>query len=308
MVRDRIMIKEPQSRDIPLESRAPCAFPKKGSPASVAGFSRQQGNESPVPHVSTGDIERILTAHQDCMFVKTLENALALEFPCALRDSVTSVEALRSRLAAEPADLLIVSAHLPGGDGFSVLADSKRACPRQRLLFVTTRYDYQFAQVLRSLGAKGAIDTTTDDIASFRQAVRRIANGQTYWSASLRPMLRGGLPSIAALRHLTPMEMFMFAILGDGCSDGVAAAMLDLSEQSVHSYRKRIHRKLGIQHKGALVTRAFQYGLVRATLEGVERPGLELLRARCPSPWRKKAKRLEPVSMAGELSLHSGVA
>jgi DNA-binding NarL/FixJ family response regulator len=247
------MIKEPQSRDIPLESRAPCAFPKKGSPASVAGFSRQQGNESPVPHVSTGDIERILTAHQDCMLVKTLENALALEFPCALRDSVTSVEALRSRLAAEPADLLIVSAHLPGGDGFSVLADSKRACPRQRLLFVTTRYDYQFAQVPCARLGRGAPSTRprTTLPASGRPCAA-LRPGRPIGARVSEPMLRGGFAfDCGPSRHLTPMEMFLFAILGDGCSDGVAASMVDLSEQSVHSYRKRLHRKLGNPAQGS---------------------------------------------------------
>ncbi len=308
MVPTRIMIKEPHSKETTLALRASRGLPSRSSPASAPGFSANAAAQSSNVNPALGHIRRIVTAHQDRLLVEILGHALAAEFPCAHLERATSVETLRSQLIAEPADLVVASASLSGGDEFSVLAALKQACPGQKLLFVTMRCDYQIVQALRSLGARGAIDTATDDIACFREAVRRVANGQTYWSASLQPMLRGSLPSTAVLRHLTPMEMYMFAILGDGCSDGMAAAMVDLSEQSVHSYRKRLHRKLGIQHKGALVTRAFQYGLVRATPEGVERPGLELLRVRCPSSRRRRSNHLESISMPISASLRSTVA
>ncbi len=302
MVPARIMITEPRSNESPLDCPTFSEMPGKSRFVTAPRYCAKPRPASSFVNLSHGDIRRIVTVHQDLVLLEILGSALETEFPNAVLEGAVSIQELRNKLTHEPADLLVVSASLPGEDAFSALAALKQTYSQQRMLFVTTRCDYLIVQTLRSLGARGAIDTTTDDIDCFRQALRRVAAGQTYWSANLQPMLRGSSPSIAILRHLTPMEMYLFAILGDGCSDGVAASMVDLSEQSVHSYRKRLHRKLGIQHKGDLVTRAFQYGLVRATPDGVERPGLELLRARCPASRRKNAKPLARDSMAKSVS------
>ncbi len=302
MVPDHTMITEPHSNESPLNCPPFGEMSGNSGLVIAARYCTKPRPTSSVVNLSHGDIGRIVTVHQDRVLLEILGHALETEFPNAILEGAASIQELQSKLTHEPADLLVISASLPGEDAFSALAALKQTCPQQRMLFVTTRCDYLIVQTLRSLGARGAIDTTTDDMACLRQALRRVAAGQTYWSANLQPMLRGSSPSIAILRHLTPMEMYLFAILGDGCSDGVAASMLDLSEQSVHSYRKRLHRKLGIQHKGDLVTRAFQYGLVRATPDGVERPGLQLLRARCPVSRRKKANPPRSDAMAAGVS------
>ncbi len=231
-------------------------------------------------------IQRIVFAHPDRVLIDVLGRAIMSTLPKAHVECVTTGASLRSSLLARAADLTVVSVDLPGEDEFAVLGALRRPAEGRRLLFVTNRSDYQVVQAMRSVGAQGAIDTTAEDIECFCRALRGVARGQTYWSPTLQRVMQGAGHLIRALRHLTAKEMYLFAILGDGCSDDVAAAMVNLSEQTVHGYRKRLHRKLGIQHKGALVTRAFLYGLVRVTPDGVVRPGLDLLRARCRMPQR----------------------
>ncbi len=253
-----------------------------GSAGSVACLARPLLSEGPsAPLSDLAHIERIVLAHPDRVLLEVLGRAIADTLPRARMECATTAAAFRGCLFARAADLIVASVDLPGEDGFSILGALRRPSDPQRLLFVTNRSDYQLVQAMRSVGARGAIDTMTDDIACFCRALRCVSHGQTYWSPSLHGVLHGSGASARALRHLTAKEMYLFAILGDGCSDDVAAAMLNISEQTVHGYRKRLHRKLGIQHKGALVTRAFLYGLVRVTSDGVVRPGLDLLRARC---------------------------
>jgi DNA-binding CsgD family transcriptional regulator len=93
-------------------------------------------------------------------------------------------------------------------------------------------------------------------------------------------ILRGEGPNGHVQRVLSPAELYVFAVLGDGSDDQTGADVLGLSLQSVHAYRKRIHQKLRLQHKGQLVSLAIRCGLVRFTERGVERPGIEALRSR----------------------------
>lgn len=258
------MIHEFQSLDFPISFRKGA----RGAASAAAGAGLDH-------------IRRIVFAHPDRVLIDVFGQAIATTLPHAQLECVTTGASLRGSLLARTADLIVASVDLPGEDEFSVLGALRRASDGQRLLFVTNRSDYQVVHAMRLVGARGAVDTTVEDIECFCRALRCVARGQSYWSASLHRVMQGAGPSARALRHLTAKEMYLFAILGDGCSDDVAAAMVNLSEQTVHGYRKRLHRKLGIQHKGALVTRAFLYGLVRVTPDGVVRPGLDLLRARC---------------------------
>jgi len=286
-----IMIKESLHQCVPTPSCPDCK--PESTVDSCASHPTQWDSldEASANSPSRHRVRSVLVAHDDRMVIGILRRSLSLEFPWASTGESSSVTSLRNSVLAASPDLVIASVDLPGGDLFSVLSTLRSESACNRFLFLTPRCNYQIVQSMRLLRACGAVDTTSDDIGGFRNALRRIDSGQNYWSGSLRPMLEGSAPAAAALRRLTPRELYLFAILGDGCSDDVAGAMVNLSEQSVHSYRKRLHTKLGIQHRGALISRAFQYGLVRATPEGVDRPGLDLLRARCASSRRGSTTR-----------------
>jgi hypothetical protein len=54
---------------------------------------------------------------------------------------------------------------------------------------------------------------------------------------------------------------------------------LGSTSSTISTIRRRLHRKLGLHHKGELVQHAARLGFVRFNREGVVRPGFAQLRA-----------------------------
>jgi DNA-binding NarL/FixJ family response regulator len=196
---------------------------------------------------------------------------------------------LLRRLSGGKTDLLIASARLLDGDALDILARARRDGLCERLLVVTDDIEPQVIHTLRMLGVHGTVDTRVDGAACLEDAIRRVGCGGSYWSGTCLDVLHGHGPLSHLPQVLSPVELYVMAILGEGCDDEVAAGRIGLSAQAVHAYRKRLHGKLGLQHRGQLVGIAVRFGLVRFTTNGVEHPGLESLRARCVFRTRRRA-------------------
>jgi DNA-binding NarL/FixJ family response regulator len=76
--------------------------------------------------------------------------------------------------------------------------------------------------------------------------------------------------------RLTPAELQVFCVIGDGSDDREAAARLGLSKATVTTHRRNIMRKLGVSSSAKLVREAVRLGVVRIGPDGaIVRPGLE---------------------------------
>jgi len=235
-------------------------------------------------------LRRIVVAVGDQLMADAVVRVLTRGLPHAQVETLTSGGSLRESLVSQPADFVIAAVSLPDGDVLDLLAEARRRLWCERMLLITERREPQVIQTIRTLGAHGALDSQVDGVARLDEAIRRIGCGGTFWSSTFVEILRGEGPHGYVQRRLSPAELYVFAILGDGCDDQMAALELSLSTQAVHAYRKRLHCKLGLQHKGQLVSLAVRCGLVRFTPSGVERPGLEALRLR--SVFRPRRRRL----------------
>jgi len=238
-------------------------------------------------------LKRVVVAMEDVVAADAVETALSRAVGHALVERVWDTQKLRVTLRERPADLVVCGVRLRDGDLVDVLAALHRrtAFAGERILVVTHRSESQVIHALRGLGVSGIVDSRYDGTQQVSEAIRRVGLGGCYWSPSLQAILQGSEPLAQMQRLLTSTEMYLLAMLGDGSDDETAAHRLQLSVQGVHAYRKRIHRKLGIQHKGGLMVAALQTGLVRITAEGVERPGLEMLRSRCMFRRKRGASR-----------------
>jgi len=225
-------------------------------------------------------LRRIVVAVGDQLTTDAVVRVLTRGLPHAEVETLASGCSLRDSLTSRPADLVIAAVSLPDGDVLDLLAEARRRSWCERMLLITERREPQVIQTIRTLGAHGALDSQVDGVARLYEAIRRIGCGGTFWSSTFVEILRGEGPHGYVQRTLSPAELYVFAILGDGCDDQMAALELSLSTQAVHAFRKRLHFKLGLQHKGQLVSLAVRCGLVRFTPTGVERPGLEALRLR----------------------------
>ena len=259
---------------VPRPSPAPVESPV---PDLLAPLPREL---QPCDVVTLGHLRRVLVAIDDCLVTDSVLRLLTRFLPHAEVNQVRDRVGLRGSLSVRAADFLITSETLSDGDVLDVLAEARARRQCDRLLVLTQRREPQVILAIRNLGAHGAVDSRSDGAVGLADAIRRIGCGGAYWSQSFLEILRGEGPNGHVQRVLSPAELYVFAVLGDGSDDQTGADVLGLSLQSVHAYRKRIHQKLRLQHKGQLVSLAIRCGLVRFTDRGVERPGIAALRAR----------------------------
>lgn len=224
---------------------------------------------------------RVLILKEDRLYAEMLRDTLQRALPGSRVGVAGGIGAAAQALAGGPLDLLLSGARLTGGDTVDFLS----ACtvpPRRvrHVLVVTTRWDPQLLARLRAVAVDGVFDQAVEGVERLAEAVRAVTAGHTYWSETYAHRLQQEHLAMRTLdRRLTPTERLVLAVIGDGCDDRVAADRLDLKETTIHSIRRALHRKLGVQQRGDLVRLAVQHGFVRFEPAGVVRPGFEAMRA-----------------------------
>lgn len=188
------------------------------------------------------------------------------------------------------------------GDPLDFIATSAVASGGPKILVVAPDCDDHAIAVLRSLPVKGIFDSGTQGAGELEMALRHLAAGRWYWSPRiLERILRQHVGSNSIFRRLTAFERIVLTVLGGGNDDASAAAMLDVSPETIGSVRRDLHRKLGVQHRGELIRVAAQTGFVHFTPAGIVRPGFAVLsqKYRCT---RKKRRRMPAVARSQIMS------
>jgi two-component system nitrate/nitrite response regulator NarL len=229
------------------------------------------------------EVREILILKADRLCANILHQTALIVFPSAVARVATSIAEVISALESRTVDLLLTGVGLVDGDTLDLLAESEAERKFRRALVVTGRREQRVLVTLRALPISGVFDPMSEDMVQLEAAIRTVGGGGRYWSPSVQARLtskNSSSPgSLCAL--LSPTEQLVFAVIGDGSDDRVAADRLNLKPSTIHSVRRELHRKLGVQHKGELVRMAVQHGYVRFTEEGVQRPGFSSLLAAC---------------------------
>ncbi len=218
----------------------------------------------------------------------------ALEVAPSARIIVSStLEAAKRALTEEPIDLFVSGMGTSlEGDLLELLAQRAEArLDPCRALVVSASGDVRALSALRTLGIAGVFDARNEPPNNLIMALGAVAHGCRYWSASILDLIHRDKNGARALsRILTAFEQLVLAVIGDGCDDQAAAQILGVSPATICTVRRDLHRKLRVQHRGALVRTAAQYGFVRFTPNGVVRPGFALLAAAYRPKKTKHAK------------------
>ncbi|MFE2723581.1 response regulator [Kitasatospora sp. NPDC059327] len=162
---------------------------------------------------------------------------------------------------AHRADVVLLDIQMPVMDGLTALGELRRVVPGARALILTTFGERD--NVLRAVTEGGAGFLLKDTApAELIQAVRAAATGNAFLSpAATRHIVdslagaRGG-PGAARgasarqrLEVLTPRELEVLALLGEGLSNADAGTRIHMSEATVKAYVSRILAKLGCENR-----------------------------------------------------------
>lgn len=167
-------------------------------------------------------------------------------------------------LEKERPDILILEINIPEINGFYALRSIREGFPRTRIAIFSSHPEEIYA--LRSIksGAAGYIHKTCSKKV-FLQAIKRIAAGGIYLNEKLAAALNSNSTNDTSLlgryKKLSAREVEVLNLLSTGKRNKDIAALLEINEKTVSTYKTRLLKKLNASSLAELLTQArmFQF-------------------------------------------------
>jgi len=147
-------------------------------------------------------------------------------------------------------DVVLLDIALPGRDGLDVLKQIKHEYPRLGVVMLSTYPDRQFAVRCLRAGAQAYLNkgADPDDMIA---AIRKVAGGGAYLTPGVAELLANSISEVVERpphEMLSQREHQVFRLLAEGQSVGQIAQALNLSPNTVSTYRARILEKTGVRN------------------------------------------------------------
>ena len=180
-------------------------------------------------------------------------------------DGAEAVDAVR-RLSP---DVVLMDIRMPVMDGLEATRRILAGPTDCRVLILTTFDLDRYVYAALAAGASGFLlkDVTPEHLAA---AVRLVTTGDALLAPSITRRLveRFAVPAAAQpaihrdLTSLTPRELEVLTLMGQGLSNAELATELALSEATVKTHVARIFAKLSLRDRAQAVVLAYETGLV----------------------------------------------
>ncbi|VVE44624.1 response regulator [Pandoraea terrigena] len=161
-------------------------------------------------------------------------------------------------------DVVLLDIAMPDKNGIDTLRVIKQLRPAQRVLFLSTYPEAQYAVNLLRAGANGYLmkDAAPDEII---RAIRTVARGHRYVSEGTADLLAQKLdqPGDEPIHEqLSEREFQVFCKLAQGRTPTEIAEELHLSVKTVSTYRARVLEKMHLKTNADLTLYALKNGLI----------------------------------------------
>ena len=195
-----------------------------------------------------------------------LKSAVDLEVVGETDSGVDAVQLVRK---LRP-DVVMMDINLQGMSGIEATLEMLRHNPDTKVM-VLSMYDDEHSVISAvKAGARGFVLKRASD-GDLIQALRMVSQGGTYLSPKVSDRLleriqKGTVDESTQalpLADLSPREIQVLRLVAEGKTSKEIAVMLDLSVQTVRSYRKAMMKKLNLNNVAGLTQLALATGLTR---------------------------------------------
>jgi DNA-binding NarL/FixJ family response regulator len=165
-------------------------------------------------------------------------------------------------------DVIVLDLDMPGGGGEAALRELGKALPDVHVLILTMYEEEENLLALLEAGARGylAKEAASRDLVD---AIRVVAAGEVYVRPTTARLLAAAIvPQDTAdttqgrFETLSDREQTVLRMIAEGYSGAEIARHLGISTKTVDAYKRRIHEKLGLEHRTAYVRFAIEAGLL----------------------------------------------
>jgi DNA-binding NarL/FixJ family response regulator len=185
------------------------------------------------------------------LFRGALSQALQASFENAQVQEAGSLDELTDRLTAGgDIDLVLLDLTMPGVHGVSGLLYLRAQHPEVPVAIVSASDDAGTIRHCLDCGASGFIPKS-QPVERIRQAIRSIMDGEIWLPADvdLSQPVGDATELVARLSTLTPQQVRVLMMLGEGLLNKQIAFKLNVSEATVKAHVSAILQKLGVDSR-----------------------------------------------------------
>jgi len=216
---------------------------------------------------------QIVLVEDDVAFQDAFRTALAAAPDLSIAGVAATAAEARTRLAGQPADVLIVDLGLPDGSGVDVIREAHARWPACAIMVATTFADERHVIASIEAGASGyllkdsPLPTIAEDIRVLhaggspispriaRQVLMRFRPDERP-AQEAETVERSGVPS------LSEREKETLQLITRGFSFDEIAGLMGVSRNTVLTFVRRIYAKLEVRSKTEAVFEARAHGLL----------------------------------------------
>lgn len=196
---------------------------------------------------------RIVIVDDHPLFRGALKQALSASLDAAEIVEAGSLDELTSKLAGgDEVDLVLLDLTMPGVQGISGLVFLRGQYPEIPVVIVSANDDPATIRRCMECGASGFVPKS-EPVERIRQAVRGVLDGNVWTppDIDLSPAAGDEETSdlLARLSSLTPQQVRVLMMLGEGLLNKQIAYKLGVSEATIKAHVSAILQKLGVDSR-----------------------------------------------------------
>jgi DNA-binding NarL/FixJ family response regulator len=207
---------------------------------------------------------RIAITDDHAIVRKGLRQIISDADDLSVTGEAASADELLTLLRSRPFDVVVLDLTLGKRSGIDLVSYLKREFPQLPVLILSMHAEDLFAARALRAGASGYIEKEGAP-EELLVAIRRIAAGRTYVSATMAERIAAGMAHGGgqALPHerLSDREFEVFRLLGSGKTVTDIARELNLSVKTVSTHRTRILAKTALRDNAEIVEYVFSHRL-----------------------------------------------
>jgi len=208
-------------------------------------------------------MHRVIITDDHPVVYKGLKEILQENFGRVTVDWASTGRELLEKIKGNDYDLVLLDISLPDANGLDILGDVRKKRPKLPVLIISMYPEEMYALRALRTGAQGYLtkQSASDELVA---AVRRIMSGKRYVNPAFAMRMVVDFESEAekpAHERLSNREFQVMRMFGSGKSVKDIARELNLSINSIRTYRVRIMEKIGVRGTEGLIRYALTHGL-----------------------------------------------
>jgi len=207
---------------------------------------------------------KILIADDHSLVRKGLVMILKDAYPLAEITDVEDANELLKKVMKEEWTVIISDISMPGRSGADVIKEIKAIAPKTPLLILSAHAPQQYAVRTIKSGASGYLtkESATEELV---KAIEYVLGGRKYITPEVAELLADTYEDEMDKRpheSLSDREFEVFNLLSKGNSLSEVANTLNISVNTVSTYRTRILEKMHMHNNADLIKYAINHNLI----------------------------------------------